>query len=82
MAKNFVLARRPVRYPLGRGSRFRMASQIELYERLTDTRFDLRDVAAVTEPYIIKAEASMTPAAQGRTAELWAAIGNCLILQQ
>lgn len=85
MAKNFVPPRRPVRYPLGRGERFRMASQLELYERLTDKRFDLREVAAVTEPYILKAESSSpssskSPAAQARSLELWAAIGNCLVL--
>lgn len=80
MGKHFVPARRPMLYPLGRGVHFRMASQIEFYERLTDPKFDLRDVAAVTEPFIIKSEASKADSALARAVEVWVAISNCLIL--
>ena len=59
-----------------------MASQIELYERLTDTKLDLGDVAAVTEPFIFRSAsaACASSAAQARADEVWAAIGNCLIV--
>ncbi len=52
--QRFVPASKPMRFPLGREGR--LVSQIEFYERLTDKRCDLRDIAAVTEPVMLVAQ--------------------------
>lgn len=54
MNKAFVPASKPARYPVGPDGR--SVSQVEFYERLTDGRCDLRDVAYVVEPVIMSAQ--------------------------
>ena len=67
--KRFVPASRVHRYPLGKDAV--LATQIEFYERLTDKKCDLRDVAAATEPVIV--------AAQIKPCELCSVVTNCAI---
>lgn len=54
MCKKFVPASRPTRFPLG--SDGRTATQIELYDKLSDRNCDLRDIASVVEPIIVAAQ--------------------------
>ena len=54
MSKKFVPAKAPMRFPLGPEGK--AATQIELYDKLSDESCDLRDIAAVVEPVIVAAQ--------------------------
>jgi hypothetical protein len=54
MNKMFVPAKTPMKFPLGPDGR--AATQIELYDKLSDKNCDLRDIAAVVEPIIVAAQ--------------------------
>ena len=52
--KHFVPANRPARFPLG--AQGKLATQIELYDKLSNKNCDLSDIAAVVEPVIVAAQ--------------------------
>ena len=54
MSKMFAPAKHPMRFPLG--AEGRAATQIELYDKLSDRNCDLSDIAAVVEPIIAAAQ--------------------------
>ena len=56
--KTFVPASKPASFPLGKYGT--CATQIELYERLTDKNCDLSEIAAVIEPVIVAAQIEPT----------------------